>query len=77
MLQTLDLAGCEPLEGKKKPALCSTHATLNVIFSAIPDEIGKLQNLKDLNLVRTAITSEWIPLSVAPIIQKNDVITAS
>ena len=37
-------------------------------LTAIPDEISKLQNLKELNLGYTAITSEWNPLYVAPIL---------
>jgi len=41
-----------------EPALCSTHATFDVIITAIPDSITKLQNLKDLDLSYTAITSE-------------------
>ena len=38
--------------------ICIIHATLDVIFSAIPDEISKLQKLENLNLRGTAITGE-------------------
>ena len=44
------------------------NLTPDVIFSAIPDEIGKLQNLKELNLAYIAITGEWNPLYVAPML---------
>ena len=67
-VETLDFSKMLNLQSKLLVLSCSTHAIFNVIFSAIPDEISKLQNLKELFLERTAITSEWNQLYVAPML---------
>jgi len=59
-LEKVRLNDCSCLGGKYEPALCSTHATPDVIITGLPNEIGNLQSLTELSCWGCAsLKSKW------------------